>query len=458
MPTAPPGLPGTPAGDSPVDRALALSLADEKDSALRWAAALLRSEPASPLALLITARLVSALGRREVAIEGLEACVARAVDAGNLPLAVAACCDLRTLRVDPAQHLDDVARTFARRSTRLLGKGASPPELPGKAQEFQPLASALSGKALLNKAQEMIHTARQLLEQDQEEREEEPKVVPHPLFSGLDESELRSMVGIFETQTVQSGAVLIEEGTSGAEAFIVARGELEVRREVYDDSGNATGESLMLALLGNGALFGEMALLSRAPRAASVIARRPSIILVARKDALDAIAEKQPEVGELFADHCRRRMVENLVRTSSILSAVRPDERPALVERFVTRTYEEGERLIFQGRESEGLHLIASGEVAVMHQEDDDSTLIAKLGVGEVVGEVALVLHRASSADVIANCPTVTLHLPRDRFLDLIKKHPAILAQLYELAIKRDEETTSLVAQEATEADDYVLV
>lgn len=93
-----------------------------------------------------------------------------------------------------------------------------------------------------------------------------------------------------------------------------------------------------------------------------------------------------------------------------------------------------------------------------MHQEDDDSTLIAKLGVGEVVGEVALVLHRASSADVIANCPTVTLHLPRDRFLDLIKKHPAILAQLYELAIKQDEETTSLVAQEATEADDYVLV
>jgi cAMP-dependent protein kinase regulator len=203
-----------------------------------------------------------------------------------------------------------------------------------------------------------------------------------------------------------------------------------------------------------------MALLSRAPRAASVIAVRPSIILVARRDALEAVAEKEPEVGAVFADHCRRRMVENLVRTSAILSAVKPDERPALVERFVTRTYEEGDRLIVQQEESEGLHLIASGEVAVVHvdTEGDETTMIAKLGVGEVVGEVALILRRPASADVIAACPTVTLHLPRDRFLDLIKEHPAILAQLYELAVKRDEETSSIVAQEATEVLDYVLV
>ncbi len=454
MPTAPPGLPGNPAGDSPVDRALALSLADEKDSALRWAAALLRSEPASPLAVLITARLMAALGRREVAVEGLEVAVDRALDAGNLPLAVAGCCDLRTLRIDPGRHFETIAATFCRGSPRLLGKGAAPPELPGKAAEFQPLPSALSGKALLSKAQEAIHAARQLRDADHADRIESPRVVPHALFSSLSQSELRAMVGIFEVTTVPAGAVVIEEGTTGAEAFIVARGELEVRRMV----GEAAHDSLQLALLGNGALFGEMALLSRAPRAASVIARRPSIILLARKDALDAIAEKEPEIGELFADHCRRRMVENLVRTSSILSAVRADERPALVERFVTRTYEEGERLIIQGEESEGLHLIASGEVAVIHQEDDDSTMIAELGVGEVVGEVALVLRRPSSADVIAGCPTVTLHLPRDRFLELIKQHPAILAQLYELAIKRDEETSTIVAQEATAADDFVLI
>ena len=59
-------------------------------------------------------------------------------------------------------------------------------------------------------------------------------------------------------------------------------------------------------------------------------------------------------------------MVENLVRTSNILSAVKPAARPALVDRFITRTYEDGELLISQGQASDGLHLIASGEVVVM--------------------------------------------------------------------------------------------
>ncbi|MBI3202369.1 MAG: cyclic nucleotide-binding domain-containing protein [Myxococcales bacterium] len=450
--TAPPSLPGTQQADSPADRALALSLADEIDAALRWGAALVKSEPAGPLGLMITARLLSAAGRREVAVEGLELAVQRAIDIGNLPLALAACCDLTTLGQAPAKHRDSIAKTFCKGSPRLLDKGASPPELPRSAEAFQPLPAALSGKALVGKAQELVHEAKKICEQELAEHPSRPKIAPQPLFSSLDQGALRAMLDVFEVKTVASGAVIIEEGTPGAEAYILARGELEVRRKTDDH------EPLLLARLGSGALFGEMALLSRAPRAASVVAARPSIVLLARKDALDTIAEKQPAVAQVFADHCRRRMVENLVRTSGILSAVKPNERPALVERFVTRTYEDGEVLITQGQASEGLHLIASGEVAVMHNDAEDTTLLAKLGVGEVVGEVALVLRRPSTASVIAACPTVTLHLPRDRFLELIKEHPAILGELYELAIKRDEETSSIVAQEATEADDFVLL
>src|SRR5439155_80367 len=124
-------------------------------------------------------------------------------------------------------------------------------------------------------------------------------------------------------------------------------------------------DRLLLARLTGGALFGEMALLSRAPRAASVIACRPSILLVGRKDALDAVAEREPEVAVELATHCRRRMVQNLVRTSPILSAVQADERPALVERFETRVYEKGEKLIAEGNNPTGLHLLAPGDAAV---------------------------------------------------------------------------------------------
>jgi cAMP-dependent protein kinase regulator len=203
-----------------------------------------------------------------------------------------------------------------------------------------------------------------------------------------------------------------------------------------------------------------MALLSRAPRAASVVACRPSILLVARRDALEAVAEKRPDVGVELAAHCRRRMVANLVRTSKVLLSVPLKERPALVERFETKVFEKGDKLIVDGKETSGLHLIASGEVAVIGREDGgENFVIATLGVGETVGEVALVLRRKANADVVAVHPTVTLHLPKEDFLDLIRAHPAILAGLYICAVERDDETTSVLATSTMAlAEDYDLV
>ena len=124
----------------------------------------------------------------------------------------------------------------------------------------------------------------------------------------------------------------------------------------------------------------------------------------------------------------------------------------------MTRTFEADEHLIVQGKDSEGLHLIASGGVKVEHEEGEERLHIATLGAGEVVGEVALVLRRKSNADVIAAHPTVTLHLPAEEFQAIIKQHPMLLAELYGLAVQRDEETSRIVAQEATEAEDFVLL
>jgi CRP-like cAMP-binding protein len=451
MPKAPPELPGGPAAESPIDRALALALANEKDTALRWAAAAVAADPAMPSGLLLAGRLLADLGRVESAREALEICLARAIDTSQLPVAVAACSDLRGLGVDPSKSFDDIAYAFAADSPRLGEGHQSPPRLH-VGDDVRPLPSVLSGPALLGKATEIVHQARRALEQELAEREAPPAITPQPLFSSIRRSGLRAMIEVFEVTTVPQGTVVIEEGTGGAEAYIVARGELEVRRSMED------AEPLVLARLTAGALFGEMSLLSRAPRAASVVACRPSILLRGRKDALDAVAEHEPEVGVELAAHCRRRMVQNLVRTSPILSAVAPEERPVLVERFETRVYEKGDKLITEGENPTGLYLIASGEVSVVKTEGGEPFVIAKLGPGDIAGEVALVLRRSASADVFAVHPTIALFLPGEHFSSLIKEHPAILGVLYDLAVKRDAETQSVVGQESTDAAEFLLV
>jgi cAMP-dependent protein kinase regulator len=453
MRAAPPDLPGAHTTDSPIDRALTLLLADEAEAALRWSAAVVEQDASIPSALVITCRLLEQMGRTEAAVEGFGLAVRRAIDAANLPLAVAAIGDLRTLGVDVTEYLEQVAGAFCLGSARIQETETPPPPLP-RFEGFQPLSSSLTGPALTSKATQILHAVTR----DYEEAigSELPLAAPLPLFSMLPKEALRDLIAAFEMITVPVGHRVIEEGEEGAEAYIVARGELEVSRR---GSGDDQSPPIVLARLVSGALFGEMALLSRAPRAASVVATRPSILLVAKRDALEVVAEKRPEVAVELAAHCRRRMVTNLARTSPVLMAVPPEERAALVERFETRIFEKGVKLVNEGEESTGLHLIASGEVAVVAHEAGESVVLATLKAGETIGEVALMLRRKANADVIAVHPTVTLFLPHEQFLALVQDHPAIVHGLYMTAVRRDDETMrALDDAPAAVADDYVLV
>jgi cAMP-dependent protein kinase regulator len=445
----PPTLPGGSHGaESPIDRALELALAGEREAGLRWAAAVAKADPAMPTALCLTGRLLGELGRSEAAREACAVAVARAIDLESLPLAVAAARELERFGGDVAGCLDRIAEAFCKGSARL-GEGMPPPPPLPAGEGLQPLASVLTGALLLNKATEVVHEAKKALA----EVELSPGIAAQPLFSSMSFAALRELCASFRPVWVPEGAEVIRQGELGSEAYFVARGELAVERR-------RGGDVTVLAMLTNGALFGEMALLSRAPRAASVIARRPSLVLEIKREHLDHLAATNPEAFAELAVHCRARMVQNLVRVSEVLRSVPPADRPALVARFQAHTFEAGEALLVQDQPPPGLHLIASGEVTVVRREQDggEPLVLTTLGAGEVAGEVALVLRRRSSADAIALHPTVTLFLPASDFLALIDDHPAILGELYRIAVRRDEETSSIIAEEAVAADDFVLL
>jgi cAMP-dependent protein kinase regulator len=451
MRAAPPDLPGSSTTDSPIDRALSLLLANETEAALRWSAAVVERDGSIPSGLVITCRLLSQMGRSEAAVDGFRLAVRRAIDSGNLPLAIAALGDLRALRVDLEDSLDQVASAFCAGSPRIDEAAAPPPPVPDFGG-FQPLSSLLTGPALSSKATQILHAAARQFE---DASSAIPLVAPLPLFSALSKPALRDLILAFKMRTVPAEYAVIEQGDDGTDAYIVARGDVEVRRRAVDDG----TPPIVLARLQSGALFGEMALLSRAPRAASVVTTRPSILLVATREALDGVAEAHPEVGVELAAHCRRRMVTNLVRTSPVLAAFPIEERAKFVERFQTRLFEKGDRLVHEGDEPRGVHIIVSGEVSVVARDAGDSTVLATLPAGETVGEVALVLRRPANADVIALHPTVTLFLPREDFLSLVSDYPAILHGLYMTAVRRDDETTlALRSSLAPLADDYVLI
>lgn len=436
-----------------IDRALSLSLSQDRDGALRLAAALLEQEPLSAFNTFVVAWLLGDAGRQTELEQGLRAAVERAVFDGNLPLAIAAHALLRDAQLPVDTELEGMAGAFAKGSSRLSEKRGVPPQMSAVAKEPDGLDPALEGDALLDKAVAILSAAKRA--QDEASVTAVPaQVAPQVLFSALDPESFKATVTAFEVRFVASGQALVEEGSVGKEAFIVARGELDVSKK----SMTPGGAPLALARLGNGALFGEMALLSSAPRTATVTACRPTVVLAGSKSALDRVAAKAPEVGRVFAEFCRRRMLDNLARTNFILKAASPSERPALIERFTVRQFNQGDRIIAQGSPPDGLHIVALGEVSVIHNDGKEQTFLTRLGPGEVIGEVALILRRPAITDVVAHHPTVTLFLQRDRFLGLARAHPKVFVELYELAVHRDQETATAASMEAAESEDFVLV
>jgi CRP-like cAMP-binding protein len=431
-----------------LDLAIAAAIDGEYELALRHAAAILEQDPSRAVAVLVIGKCLSELSYVEPATVALRLAVRLAVREGSLPRAVAAAIELSKAGKRTEDILSNLARTFARNSSRLVQLGAQPPAMARPRLSSLPLQHGLAGNALISYISDLVKG----LERELPPSDDERPLPRQALLSGLDEAGLTRTLNGFDLVWVNAGTTIVEQAQPGAEAYILARGEIQVTR--HDEH----GEDTVLARLGSGALFGEMALLSRAPRAASVTACRPSLLLVINKDSLDDVVAADPGVGAVLADYCRHRMIDNLVRTSKILSRVQPSERSALMQRFVTRTFEAGQRLIGQGQDAEGLHLIASGEVAVVRDDAGERTMLATLRVGDVVGEMSLVLRKPSTANVVATAPTVTLHLPHGEFMGIVRRYPEVLSHLYELAVERDAVTSSIVAQEATEADEFVLL
>jgi PPM family protein phosphatase len=107
-----------------------------------------------------------------------------------------------------------------------------------------------------------------------------------PLFRHLTYQELVRVMNIVDVRSYDAGPRIIEEGEEGAEMFIVLTGSARVH----------AGETAIVTL-GPGQHFGEMALVDKVPRSASVTAEAPAQLMTMRRRDFFAIVRKDHDVA-----------------------------------------------------------------------------------------------------------------------------------------------------------------
>jgi CRP/FNR family transcriptional regulator, cyclic AMP receptor protein len=119
-----------------------------------------------------------------------------------------------------------------------------------------------------------------------------------PLFEGLSRKQLARLAQLSDDLDLPPGAVLCQEGSRGREFFVIIDGEAKV-----------TKRGRRVATLGPGDFFGEIALLERVQRTATVTAATQLRFFVISDTAFSSVLDTDPEIERKVLRALARRVL-----------------------------------------------------------------------------------------------------------------------------------------------------
>jgi CRP/FNR family transcriptional regulator, cyclic AMP receptor protein len=111
------------------------------------------------------------------------------------------------------------------------------------------------------------------------------------LFGHAEEPVLDALAAALRIRRFRKGETIFHQGDPGDALFIVATGSVKV--VLPSDEG---AEPAIVAVLGAGEFFGELAILDGAPHSATIVALEPTETLVLHRDAFLGLIDSQPEL------------------------------------------------------------------------------------------------------------------------------------------------------------------
>jgi voltage-gated potassium channel len=131
-----------------------------------------------------------------------------------------------------------------------------------------------------------------------------------PLFSHLDAAEIADIMRLLRAQTIESNEVLVRRGDPATSMYFITAGEVEIELPTQR------------VKLGEGAFFGEIALLRRADRSGTVTATRKTKLLALDAHDFHALIARVPALAAHLEETAKARLAD----TPEARGDLAPDE------------------------------------------------------------------------------------------------------------------------------------
>ncbi len=380
------------------------------------------------------------LKARPQALEIYSAIAWHAIKAGH-PLAALVAIKMAAA-LDPKQieAIEIMADLYAKTSDRVVPSDEGPTRRVLTDKDPAGDLSGLSGQALIDAATKEAA--------DTDKIANYPEKLPSiPLFSFLDHRSFLVVLASLQLRRFVKGNAIITEGQPGDSFFILSEGNVEVTRKMGQKTAN-------LARLHPGAVFGEMALISKAPRTATVTALDDCDLLELKRASLEDQAHKLASVTQALKEFTHDRFLANLTATSAIFKPFPKTIRTEIVKKFKDFPVDPGDELIAEGEQGQGLFLILKGSIEVSKKSDGGGKVVlATLKEGDVFGEISLIQDSVTTATCTALSRGELLFLPKKDFASTMARHPEMKTELSKITADRIQKTKDILSP-----DDYELI
>jgi len=231
-----------------------------------------------------------------------------------------------------------------------------------------------------------------------------------PLFVTVSDEELDNIANHLKLEKFAAGEVIIREGEVGDKFFILERGKATVWR--YDDN----QVEKKIDEKGPGQYFGEVALVSSAPRNATVRAETPASTLTLDYSDFNQCVRQYINLASQVDENVKYSW---LLRGMPIFDELPSQKLDQLAATLQPESLEAGEVLFREGDQADKFYIVESGEVVISRQVDGQEVEISRREPGEYFGEIALLQNRPRTATITASIDTLLLSLDAEQFQEL---------------------------------------
>jgi CRP-like cAMP-binding protein len=232
---------------------------------------------------------------------------------------------------------------------------------------------------------------------------------------------------LWKVVQLAQGQILFRQGDAADALYLVVEGAIIPIAEGAEGEGRRK-----LAVIERGDFVGEIGVMTKQPRNATVAALVETKLVAIDRRVLVPLMQQEPSVAQGILRFLRARMLDRQIRSNLFFAAFAHAEREAVARQFRLLEVKDGTRVVVQGAPPEGLFVVLAGSLAKIDRTRRKQ--LGRLELGDVFGGDWLIAGKASPWDVVAQGRAWLIVLGERRFRHIVDANPRLVRVLERLA------------------------